>query len=78
MIEEEQDKFIDHRFNTGIVKKITHLEGDPLDTFMVRYRPSYEFTRDSDDYEFYQYIKLAFGQYKEMRKRSGELKRQRQ
>jgi hypothetical protein len=78
LIEEEQDKFIDHRFNTGIVKKITHLEGDPLDTFMVRYRPSYEFTRDSNDYEFYQYIKLAYGQYKEMRKRNGELKRQRQ
>jgi hypothetical protein len=78
LVEEEQDKFIDHRFNAAIVKKITHLEGDQLDTFMVKYRPSYDFTRESNDYEFFQYIKLAYGQYKESRRRSGEMKRQRE
>jgi hypothetical protein len=69
LIEEEQDKFVDHRFNHSTVKKITHLDGNDLDTFMIKYRPSYEFTKISTDYEFYDYIKLAFNQYKEDKRR---------
>jgi hypothetical protein len=63
LIEDEQDKFIAHRFNRGIVKKITGLSGDTLDQFMFRYRPSYWFTKTASDYEFYDYIKLAYQEY---------------
>jgi len=77
LVEEEHDKFIDHRFNRSIVKKITHLEGDDLDTFMVHYRPSYEFTVISSDYEFYDYIKLAYKEYKTVaHKKPGEMKKE--
>jgi carboxypeptidase-like protein len=63
LIEDEQDKFIDHRFTQYIVKKITGLDGNALDTFMFRFRPSYYFTKTATDYEFYDYIKLAYQDY---------------
>jgi hypothetical protein len=77
LVEEEHDKYVDHRFNRSIVKKITHLEGDELDSFMVHYRPSYEFTVVSSDYEFYDYIKLAYKEYRSMvHKKPGEMKKE--
>lgn len=58
LIEEEQDKYIDYRFNRVLVRKITGLEGAHLDTFMRLYRPTYDFIRNCEnDYEFYKYIK---------------------
>jgi hypothetical protein len=68
LVDEEQDKFVDHRFSKYIVKKTTHLDNEELDTFMVRYRPSYEFCKRSTDYDFLDYIKLAYVQYKKDRK----------
>lgn len=63
LIEDEQDKFIDHRFTRYIVHKITGLSGDAEDSFMYRYRPSFYFTKVATDYEFYDYIKLAYEEY---------------
>jgi hypothetical protein len=63
LIEDEQDKFIDHRFTRYIVKKITGLEGDAADSFMFRFRPSFYFTKTASDYEFFDYIKLAYQEY---------------
>ena len=68
LVEEEQDKFVDHRFSKYVVKKTTRLNGDELDSFMVKYRPSYEFCKRSTDYDFLDYIKLAYQQYKKDRK----------
>ena len=64
LIAEEEDKFIDHRFNKTIVKKITFLSGDDLDRFMKLCRPTYEFTQLSNEYEFYSYIKQSFLKYR--------------
>ena len=64
LIQEEEDKFIDHRFNKVIVRKITGLGGEELEKFMRLFRPTYEFTQLSNDYEFYHYIKQSFLQYK--------------
>ena len=63
LVEDEQDKSIDHRFTHYIVTKITGLTGDEEDTFMFRYRPSYQFTQWSSDYVFYDYIKHSYLQY---------------
>jgi len=68
LVDEEQDKFVDHRFSKYIVKRTIHLNGDELDSFMVKYRPSYEFCKRSTDYDFLDYIKLAYSQYKKDRK----------
>ena len=44
------------RFNKAIVKKITHLQGEQLDMFLVKYRPDYEFTSNADEFTFNKYI----------------------
>ena len=57
LIWEEQDKYIDHRWNMSIVHKLTGLESPALDTFMRQYRPSYDFIQSCEtEYEYYQYI----------------------
>jgi hypothetical protein len=57
LIEEEQDKYIDHRFNRAIVKRITGLDSADLRLFMRIYRPGYEVTRSfQTDWELYSYI----------------------
>jgi hypothetical protein len=61
---EEQDKYIDHRFNKATVRKLTGLTGKSLDTFMIAFRPTYVFTISTNDYEFLQYVKLAAETYK--------------
>jgi hypothetical protein len=68
--EDEQDKYIDHRFNPSIVLKVTHLQGDELDSFMVKYRPSYTFCIRATDYDLLEYTKLAFTEYQKDRKDS--------
>ncbi len=61
---EEQDKFIDHRFNKALVRRLTLLEGAELDSFMRLYRPSHTFTKMAGDYEFQYYIKTAYFRFK--------------
>jgi hypothetical protein len=68
LVDEEQDKYVDHRFARSVVLKITHLEGDELDSFMVKYRPSYAFCKKATDYDLYDYVKLAFSEYQKDRK----------
>jgi plasmid maintenance system killer protein len=64
LLQEEHDKSIDHRFNKALVRRLTLLEGNELDSFMRVFRPSYMFTKLSGDYEFQQYIKTALYRFK--------------
>jgi len=64
LLQEEHDKFVDHRFNKALVRRLTLLEGNQLDSFMRVFRPSYMFTKLSGDYEFQQYIKAALYRFK--------------
>src|ERR1700722_7735549 len=58
LIEEEQDKYVDYRFNRTLVRRITGMDRPALDLFMHMYRPTYDFIRSCEnDYEFYKYIK---------------------
>ena len=66
--DEEKDGYIDHRFNRSVVLKITRLQGEELDSFMTRYRPSYDFCHRATDYDLYDYIKLAFQEWQKDRK----------
>ncbi|MEP7163172.1 MAG: hypothetical protein ABI741_00685 [Ferruginibacter sp.] len=63
---QEQEKYITYRFNKLFVKRITGLDGALLDTFLVWYRPSYEFAKNSDELIFNQYILKAFYQYQKI------------
>lgn len=65
--EQERQKFIEHRFNKALVKRLTGLDGDELDVFMLKYRPSYAFALTATEYDFQMYIKKCFGLYKSPR-----------
>jgi len=68
LLQQEQDKFVDHRFSKALVRRLTQLDGEALDSFMLEYRPSFEFTAATSDYDFQTYIKDAFDKYKAARK----------
>jgi cell division protein FtsI/penicillin-binding protein 2 len=76
LVQDEQDKFVDHRFTRALVKKITRINPAEMDSFMIRFRPSFRFTQTSTDYEFGEYIKLAYKQFKNPRLRAGEMKKE--
>jgi hypothetical protein len=54
--QQEQDRFVSYRFNKTFVRRITQLKGAELDTFMVRYLPTYEFASTADEVTFNKYI----------------------
>ncbi len=56
LLDQEQEHYVTYRFNKPLVKRITHLEGSNLDTFMVKYRPDFAFVQSSSTAVFYQYI----------------------
>ncbi|HMO32658.1 MAG TPA: hypothetical protein PKE07_06655 [Lacibacter sp.] len=60
LIREEQDRYIDSRFNRTIVKRLTPLtDGPQLDAFLQQYRPEYELLTQALDIELYMYIQAA-------------------
>lgn len=64
LLAQEEDKSVDHRFNKGLVRRLTALDGEALDSFMLIYRPSYQFTILTNDYDFQKFIKDSFERYK--------------
>jgi hypothetical protein len=67
LLQQEKDKFIDNRFNKGLVLKLTKLNGAERDRFMILYRPGFEFTSSASDYDFNLYIKNSFKKFRLMK-----------
>lgn len=65
---QEQERYIDFRFNSLSIKRTTGLEPPLLDTFMRWYRPSYEFAAAASEVQLVQYILLAFDQFKKIQR----------
>lgn len=65
LLAEEREKFVSHRFSKGLVRRLTNLDGNELDSFMRVFRPSYEFTLTTGDYDFQLYIKTAHERFKQ-------------
>lgn len=61
---EYEDNIIDLRFSRELVRLTTGLEGEPLDNFMVRYRPSYSFVMEASYYQMISYIKSKYEFFK--------------
>ncbi len=60
LIKEEQDRYIEYRFNKNIVKRLTPLkDGEALERFMIEYKPEYELLTQILDIELYMYIQAA-------------------
>jgi hypothetical protein len=56
LVDEEQERYIDYRFSSKTISRITGLTGDTLLNYKKLYRPSYYFAVNSTLTEFYQYI----------------------
>ena len=56
LLAEEEEKYINYRFNNILLKRVTGLTGVPLDKYRMMYKPSYEFLITATELEFYEYI----------------------
>lgn len=63
LIQEEHDKYIDHRYTKFLVKKLTGLDGKQLEDFMAYYRPAYDEVLLMNDLELGYYIEQCFKDY---------------
>jgi len=63
LLQQEQDKYIEHRFSKAFIRKITKLEGRELDVFIFRYKPEYEWLQTLNDLELGYYIEQCFDAY---------------
>ena len=70
LMQDEQDKYIDHRYTKYLVKKLTNLEGKELEYFMNFYRPGYEEVQAMNDLELGYYIEQCYDNYKFLKARS--------
>lgn len=68
LLQEEEDRYIDHRFSRALIIRLTQLRGASLDSFIVRYRPPVEFVQFSTDYELQEYIKKCYVHYQRYQK----------
>ncbi len=64
LLQQEEDKYVSHRFNKALVRRLTQLDSAALDSFMLIYRPSYLFTQLAGDYEFQLYIKTSYYRFR--------------
>ena len=64
LLQQEQDKYVDHRYTKPFVRKLTKLNPPDLDIFMRRYRPDYEVVQLMNDLELGYYIQKTFEIYK--------------
>lgn len=64
LVSQEHDKYIDYRFTKRFVRKITNLEGETLEKFMVYARPSYELLGLLNDLELGLLIQNRFKEFK--------------
>jgi hypothetical protein len=60
---EEEEYYVDSRYNKDYVSKITHLKGDSLLQFMRRYRPSFDYCRKAANVDILVYISDSYKQY---------------
>lgn len=60
----EKESFIDSRFNKDLIRMATGIADNEIESFIKRYRPSYEFAKNSSVAEFYGYITAAYNQFK--------------
>lgn len=66
LIMQEQDRYVDYRFSSKTVSRITGLEGEGLLQYKKLYRPSYDFVSQSSLTQFYRYILNTSYQFKKI------------
>lgn len=77
LLMQEQDKYVDYRFNKNFVRKLTSLPAPEIDTFMKHFRPSYDFLLTVNDIELGYTIQRNFQIYKAQKQREKNIYRRR-
>jgi hypothetical protein len=67
LMRDEQEKYVDHRFNRAFIKKLTRLDGEELKNFAAKYKPPYDFLVLTNELELGYYIQQCY------KKEKGEL-----
>ena len=62
--QEERDDYINYKFARSFVTRLTGLDGDSLELFMNRYRPSYDFCRKATQQDMLLYVNDRFKEFK--------------
>lgn len=68
LLQQEEDKYLDHRFSKAFVRKVTKLSSPELEEFMKQYRPDYELVQTMNDLELGYFIEKNFEAYKSDKK----------
>lgn len=63
ILREEEQHYVSYRFSADYISRLTHLEGDSLKQFMVRYRPTYDFCRSAANIDILVYINDSFKKF---------------
>lgn len=56
LLQQEQDSYVDYRFSSKTITRVTGLKGNELEKYKKLYRPTYFFVVSSTLTEFYEYI----------------------
>ncbi|MBX2922865.1 MAG: hypothetical protein KF746_11775 [Chitinophagaceae bacterium] len=76
LIKEEQDKYIDYRFNKAFIRKLTFLyDEEEMEVFMKYYRPEYDWIVSLNDAELGMYILECFEDFKKRNRLRDERQR---
>ena len=75
LLQQEEDKYIDHRFSKAFVRKITKLNNQELDEFMKDYRPDYEMVQRMNELELGYFIEKNFEEFKNKKYNKGAQRR---
>jgi hypothetical protein len=63
ILREEEQHYVDFRFSTDYISRLTHLRSDSLKQFMVRYRPTYDFCRKAATVDILVYVSDSFKKF---------------
>lgn len=71
LLQQEEDKYIDHRFSMAFVRKVTKLSSPDLEEFMKEYRPDYDIVQRMNDLELGYFIEKNFEEYRNKKYNKG-------
>jgi hypothetical protein len=64
VIAEEEDKYVNYKFNNTLLTRVTGLRGVLLEKYKMQYKPGFEFIITATELEFYEYILSTAGKFK--------------
>lgn len=64
LLQEEQEKYINHRYSKALVRRLTGLTPPELDVFMAKYKPAYQLVLKLNELELGKYILDSYKLYR--------------